>query len=161
MYLSKKKKRILQINYMKHFTTTTSRSISMHILKGWWLVLAYNFVNVCVCMHLTWRHWAPPRPAPQTGELSGFASWDCCGIRLQPDSDSRGEKDRRRSKGQRFIIVFKLLVGCSRHNVDYPLPLWKYPNRIKRVVSYCGQLVMYHSYIVYYHVQEASYYRAH
>lgn len=82
------------------YATTTVNSIHLLYITERLVTQVSVFVDVCVWMQLTWRHWAPPQPEPQTGVLFGSASSDCYDNHLQLGSDSRGQRDRRNKVSQ-------------------------------------------------------------
>lgn len=73
-------------------------------LVAMYYIFTVSWLDVRVCMYLTWRHWLLPRLVPQTGALFGSASWDCYGNHLQLGSDSR-ERGRRNKANVRNVLL--------------------------------------------------------
>lgn len=77
----------------------------------------YGFVGRSICiLYLTWRHWVPPQPVPQTGVLFGSASSNCSGNHLQLSWDSRGGK--KGNKNQKFPVLYP--ITCCTYIAKTP-----------------------------------------
>lgn len=103
----------------------------------WWRLLYcttsicnYRFVGRSICiLYLTWRHWVPPQPVPQTGVLFGSASSNCSGNHLQLSWDSRGGK--KGNKNQKFPVLYPITCctyktpflssGCFKNSLTCPV----------------------------------------